>query len=217
MSDNKTLKERLAPMTGKQRVSYLWTYYKWVVLAVILGSVLLVWIVQAVISANTKVVLNGTAVNVAMNETGREFFEEGALARYGTAGTRQKVTLETVILPQDTGYNSQELYNMQMRMGVQVASQMIDYFLLDQTAYDFYKQQNMFADLTTVLTQEQTEALSPYFVYSESEPAVPVAVDVSHLRFVQENVTGSRVLLALPGNTERTAQVLALIDDLLAW
>ncbi len=220
MRDNQTLKERLAPLSGKQKIEYLWTYYKWVLLVVLLAAVLLTWAVQAIVEANTELLLAGVTMNVELNDRGRQFLEQDMLTKFGTEGARQKVTLEEMLLPDTQKGNPQELYAWMTKMAGQVSSQMVDYALMDQAAYDFYKHQGMFADLTTVLTDSQIEALTPYFVYSEATaeaPSVPVAIDVTHLRFFQENAQETVVYFAMPANTERTDRTLAMLDALLAW
>ena len=80
--DDLSLSFRLKGMSGKQRLAYLWYYYKWLVLGVLLGGALLGWFVHDWLAAsNTPVILNVTLVNAAQPEAPALF--DGFPALYG--------------------------------------------------------------------------------------------------------------------------------------
>ena len=85
--DDLSLSFRMKSMTGREKIAYLWYYYKWLVLGVLFGAVLLGWFLHDWIQAsNSGAILNVTLVNAAPAEDGALFADFPRLLGYEGEG-----------------------------------------------------------------------------------------------------------------------------------
>lgn len=178
------LRADLAPMTWKQRVDHLFTYYKWVLVAAVALGLLIHIIVSAAITANTEILLSGIGINTDLSEEGYACMTDGYFQHIGGQKGQMVQYLEGTL---DTGEDmiTQEMaYSTVVRVSSLLSLEELDYLLMDQAGYDYYAEETLFLDLRQVLPQEELSALT--LIYQED---VPVGIDLSGTWFQETWIT----------------------------
>ena len=194
------LKADLGPMTWKERMDHLWTYYKWVAGLLIVFLVLLNIGVTAAVSAKTEILLSGIGINVPMTDPGITCLSDEYLARLG-GGKRQTVQYLDEILDFDNPALGQEAsYSTVVKVTGMLTTNSLDYLLLDQKALDYYYSGDLFLDLNQVFSEEELAQLSVSEV-----GGVPKLIDLSGTWFADTYITGEGpYYLAFVYTTTRT-------------
>lgn len=212
------LKEILAPMTWRERMEYLWEYYK--IVFFVLIAVLLVINSIIGIKRMPDVVFNGTAANVVVPDGGESYLTEEWLQEIGGNPEKETVTFNLVMFPSRDELITEEELAYAQKVTSLAAAQMLDYVLLDMNALEYYLGDRIFCSLENVLTQEQLKQFENKLVYLEEGDGTtyPVAVDISDTSFGQACATvDGMVFIGFPGNTERAELSDDFLDYLLKW
>ncbi len=218
----KELKKILAPMTWRQRIDYLWTYYKYI-LGIALGVVALISIIVSCIQlSQIEHIYNGILLNVPVTEQGKEALSDGVLTYFEADGKKQVVDLQELSYVEAS--NSISADNNQatlINLTVTVAAKSVDYVLCDEYALNTVVLQRGYADLRTVLTQQQISQLEAYFVWTkatEETESYPAALDISYIPFAQSCAPKTEKLyLLFPGNSDNMEKNSDFLDYLLKW
>ena len=200
------LKEDLAPMSWRERIDHLWTYYKWLVFAVIGVGIFLHMILSTVIAGNKEVLLCGISINVPITEAGVSCLSEDYLARLeGTK--RQTVQFQEEILDFENPALGQEAsYSTVVKVSGLISTENLDYLILDQKALDYYSEGDLFIDLRELFPQE-TLAQLPVLELG----GVPMLIDLTGTWFAQTHITGGEACyLGFAYNTLRPEACLDL-------
>lgn len=200
----------LKPMTWRQRVDHIWTYYKGGILTV---AFILFAAISLIVSnlSQKESAMCGVSVNVTVSTEGTAYLEESYLAHLGTPAGKEAVlypiyygSLEEAVVEYE--YN----YNQIMRPVLMVSAQELDYLLLNAESMQRYMAYELFLDLRSIFSAEELAAMGDSVIRSipmdeedqpvETEP-IPVAIDISSLPFVSENILSSGpVYLAFANN-----------------
>ena len=228
MSEKKELKgwkklcADMKPMTFEQKVDHLWTYYKeWL----IIGFLLVVSVCAMVTSSkNTskEVILNGMLVNISISQQGVDYLGVEYMEAVGGNPDKQKVELDyTNFENLADPTNAEDNYSKSMLLIARVTGGMMDYAILDKMGLEFYLTQDVFRDLREFFTAEEMAALEPYLIYAqvEGEPdRWPMAVDITHLPFVQDTMEQEeQVFFTLSGNVRSEEACRSIWEYINAW
>lgn len=213
------VKDVLKDMSWEQRIDYIWSYFG---VYIIIGTVVLVVLISllaTVLRPQKDVLLSGVSVGVTITDDGQRQLTDMLFAPMGgTDADTQTVEFVQRYLGSKEDY---EGYSAQvMGMVALVASQSLDYAILDEEALEQFAGGQMFADLSTLLTAEQMAALEGKLITMEYEEvgAIPVAIDISDLPFIKECAPGEKTaFIAFPGNTARADMTDEFFAWLLAW
>lgn len=219
---HKGIKESLAEMSFKQKVDYLWTYYKWI-LAVAAGVILLICIVvSSIMNKSVTTLYSGTVINMELSEEGEAYLTDDLFSHLGGVDKKEKVNLT------NSYYN--DLSNTQdpeadaaaaMQVTSMVAAKELDYIIMDELSFNYYVKASIFSSLKDMLSQELMEQYSESVVYytdEEEGTTFPVAIDITGTSFAQDCLTGSKpVYIAFCGNTGRTDRNSEFFTYLLDW
>lgn len=211
------LKNTLAPMTWKERIGYLWEYYKHVLFLTVIAIALVVSIISIAVSPDPC--FEGVCANVQFSEEGITHMTAQWLDVMG-GNPKKEVANFSTFLFQDVGTSDLPGYTLSMRITPMVFSQALDYMLMDQQALDYYLTQSVFQDLHISLTDEQISQMEDHLVYFEKEDGTkfPIALDISEIAFVKAHATTpDKVYIAFPGNTKRVDLCDDFLDHLLNW
>ena len=171
------LKADLAPMSWRQRVDHLWTYYRWLAFAVICVVIFLSMILSATISGSREVLISGIGINVSMTEEGIVCLNDDYLTRLG--GTkRQTVQYLNEVLDSDT--LDEVSYSTTVKVTGLISTEKLDYLILDQIALDYYGADELFLDLRELFPQETLAQLPVVEI-----GGVPILLDLSDTWFAQ--------------------------------
>lgn len=221
----KKLRADLKPMTFKEKLDHLWSYYKEVLLVAGLVVLTICVMVSSIINMNTETLAYGVLGNVSCSAKGYSYLTEDYFAQITQNPKREQVVLDSIAfedpaLAEDTDMN----YQASMRLIALVSAKMVDYMFLDHYTMEFYISDDFYMDLRDLLSQEELEALESDFIYAQPETfdeMFPVAIDVTELPYVKENIrTGdedTRVYLAFAANTQRPETCLQIWERVKAW
>lgn len=214
-SDNRSLREILASMTQKEKLNYLWSYYKWVPVVVLVVIAVIGSAIGIIREKSRDTLLSGMLVNVGMTEAGEHWFREELLN--GLGGTEEdQLALEStwfgdLLSSNDPGAD----HTSAMKLTAKVTAHKLDYALMDDIAYGYYENQDVFSSLEEVLTPELLTAWEERIICHEG---VPLALDLTDTPFAEKLLlSGGKIYLAFPGNTKNTEEILGFVELLTNW
>lgn len=213
----------LKPMTPKQRVDHLWTYYKYylvvVFLVVMTGSVM----ITVAVNRSREMLVSGMMVNLSMEQQAVNYLTEDYLADLGGTKGKQVVELTSTEFgdPLDPSHGEDSYFISQVLIS-RVSGKMLDYMLLDRFAMEYYILTDVYMDLRNFFTPQELEELNSkkLVIYAQEEGSerYPIAVKINHLPFVQDNLTEeTEVFFAISGSTPRPDMCRNVWNRLQAW
>lgn len=184
----------LRPMSWRDRLDHIWTYYKEIILIALIAILLLVSIVSHALKPRAEVRMYGYLANITLSEEGYSYLKEGYLSHLEGIQGEQTVQLNSTTFGGE-GYltDIEANYNAALAPVLQVTAQEVDYMLLDEIALEFYMNKEIFWDLRQLLTAKELQDLKEKLTYyqpvdTDGNPvgeSIPVAVDISDAAFAQ--------------------------------
>lgn len=193
------LKQDLAGMSFREKAEHIWTYYRsWVIVAVAILMLISIF-ASSFINLTTHTLVTGASVNVVLQDDAKAYMSEGLKPLLETGKNREEAYLEIAY----TTESLEENYYLQQNLQVLIASQDLDYVLLDKKGIDLLLPVEPFMDLREAFTDEELEGFSVHNVQaSETAEAIPSLIDISDWAIVK-NGSGKKFYFAIIGNTER--------------
>lgn len=154
--------------TTKQKIQYVWDYYKWHILIPIIVVAVIIWyIVQVVTAKDTLfqgIFLNAYGTNTydTTTEWLDEFYE---LQEINT--DKEEISLNTSLYY--TAGNVNANYETLQVLMAWNAAECLDFMAGDVSSLTELSYRGYFTDLRKILTDEQLEAYEPYFLYMDQE------------------------------------------------
>lgn len=223
----KKLLSDLKPMTFTQRVDHIWTYYKEYMFVGFMVLLLVIAACTAISNIGREVYLSGTLCNVSMTQAGHAYLMEDYPTRHPEAGEGNTFLTSAVFENPLTVSQVDSSYQAAMGLYAQIEAKDIDYLFMDQVAMDFYGAQEVFLNLEDFFTEEELAQWEDKLIYVQFEDEQgnleelrePLALDVSDLPFVKENIhaPGNKVYFAISGNMPRPEATRQVWNDILAW
>lgn len=188
MSISKEVKEQRAKLKGapfKDKWQYFLDYYKWPTLAIIAGVLFILFITKDVIKASKPVYVSAVFIN-SHSLTDNTALQEDFISYTGIDPKKYNVHIDSTIsiragsIDEDSYYNDQRVFAMLM-------AKEIDCMLVDETLFPTYKNQGIFEDLSTLLTDEQMEKYADRIVYettNDISTPYPMAIDLSQVPYL---------------------------------
>ena len=207
--DLQKLRQEMKPMTFRQKVDHLWTYYKAYFFVSLPMLIIVVGLITSMVSNTVERVVTGIMVNITIDQEGYNYlsidYEE-----YLQLGKDQKVKLEyTSFDDLQTSTDSERNYYAAMGVIGEVAANVLDYMILDGMGMQFYATQEIYGDLRTVFTEEELQyfADNDLLVYCLEEGQTekwPAAVKIDDVPFVKQYIrSDDGVFFAISGSSQR--------------
>lgn len=212
----KSLKKDMAHMTGKEKLNHIWTYYKWL-LVVLVVLIMAVSILLASITNLRKInLLGGISVNVEMSEEGVAYLEDGFKAKIGTGSKRETVVFSGTDV--GAGETFDEGYAIQS-VDALCANGELDYMIMDQSAHTIFFNRSAYKELNEIFTEEELlELQSKGIGVGYNDDNVPISLDITDCAFIQANAkTKDRVYLMFVLNGPNLNNCKAFLEHILAW
>lgn len=221
--DEKTVKQiireelgKLSKLSWKQRIVYIWDYYKPLFVALI--GIIAAISLGVTIYHNKQLnhLLNIYFVNCNSIELNSDDFTDGFAEALGGIGEKDVIMLDITMA--FTGDNSQyEMANQMKMMALSSAAEM-DVILVDEEKYLELEPQGFFADLSQILSEEQMEEWTDLLVTGTTleDGTVPVtAIDLTDSPLLTEKnaYPGLKVYGTVAVTSERTE----LSDEFFAY
>lgn len=206
-------KEKMKTMSGKDKVWYIWEYYKFPIFGVILG-IFLVWTVaSSVYRSGFETVLHCMYLNNREEELNTAPLEED-FAAYLELNEKQTITAESTYITY--GDNMTEFtYASMAKISALIAAKDLDIIICDRENFEHYASMNGGLDLTAVLSAELLTRISDHLEYAPDEEGKSHAygIDLTGTEFAsQSNLTQGPPILLIVSNSTRTETVFTLLD-----
>lgn len=214
--------EATAGMSLKQKAEYFWTYYKWV-LAVAAGVIVLICIVvSSAMNKSVTTLYSGIVINAELSEEGQAYLSDGWFEQLGGVEKKEKVDISSTYYNDLSATQDPEAdAAAAMRVTAMVAAKELDYIIMDELSFNYYKKASIFSSPEEMLSQEQLEQFADKIVCytdEESGETYPVAIDISDMTFTKDCIQAKgKVYIAFCGNTERTERNCEFFTYLLNW
>lgn len=218
----KKLKETLAPMTWKQRIDHLWTYYKVVAVVFVILCIVVSLVITGIQNKQIDHLYSGVLVNTPLTDEGMAVFTNDLLQRYGTGNGKEVIDLEQLYYGDDSipdiAENNQDVL---LRLTVLAGAQSVDVILCDEYFLNQFVVYSGYGDVRNILSEKQLAQLSEKLVWSKEiseNESYPVAVDISDTEFVKNCVTKSnKVYLFFPHSSDNAERNVDFVDYILQW
>lgn len=210
------LSNALKPMSWKDRIVHLWTYYKWVGFTVLAVAAAISIIVHAVTAKDP--LFSGATVNLLLSEEGRSYITDDWKEQLSDA-PQDWVDLAEMFTSDDVTMVGQDAVTATLQLSVMIASGELDYVMMDKETLGHFLEQGAFSDLRTMLADEQLDRLGNRVLYvTDGAESYPAAIEITATDFTQSCMAyAEAVYIAFPGNTERTEWVDDFLEHLLSW
>lgn len=207
-------REKLSNMSLKDKIWYIWEYYKVPIIAVII-------IVSVAISVGTTIYNNrfDTALYcvVVNNRTSQEVDETKVLEEIkeylGLSDIREIVYDSSMYV--SYGNSVSELsYATMAKISALVASRDLDIMIADTENIDHYAELGGMSNLEEVLPQDLYETVKDRLYYAKDENGVkiPCAVSLEDTKFAEDlNLSMDPPLISLFSNSEHTDHCISLL------
>ncbi len=218
----KKLLSDLKPMTWKERIDHIWTYYKEHAFFAAVIITIIVAFISGAINASKEVLINGMMVNISITQAGYNYLDRDYFEDLGGNKRTQVVQLTYANFSslEDAVY-ADDNYSSAMKLVSLVSGGHLDYIILDQFGMEFYISQDVYLNLREFFTEEEMTGLESRLVYAQeegTEDRIPIAVDISDLAFVKENITTEgKTYFALGGNNPDLEMCRDVWNRLHAW
>ena len=218
----KSLKKDMANMTYKEKLSHIWTYYRWI-LIVVLILIMLVSILLASLENKRKIMLlGGVTVNVELSEEGRAYLGDDFKEIIGTGNKRETVSLShTDIYELSNTMVYEDNYYAVMSLLALGSNQEMDFMILDQTGFQTLLPHEAYLPLQEVYTPEELATLEDRLVAvtdEETKTTSMLALDITDCAFIQEHTNEKGpVYFVYVANTPRLEVCREFCDYLLSY
>lgn len=210
------MKEVLADLTFKQKVQYLWQFYKIYILAALSPLILLAgtFIWSAV--NKTEVLFNGIGVNVNATAEGGKILSDGMFELMGGTNSKKENVgfREMDIFSEDSVMETDTASSNVMTIAAWLSVGDVDYMLLSEKAFEFYKG-DIFWDLEKLLSEEQQTVWRSMFVEMETENGDLFygAIDLTDTVLAKKYITTEgKIYVVFPGKAKQIDKVALFLD-----
>lgn len=211
-------KKAMAELGPLGKIKYFIYYYKWHVIATVFAlSMISLFVYEQV--TKEEMVFQAVFVNSFPNMENEEFmagFEE----QLGLDTQKETAVLDTSIFINPDEPSSYDDENTQ-KLFVMASAQMIDVCVANEAYYNEMADAEYFADLSTILTEEQMKEYEDRLFYYDApedgiEGEVPVGIDVSDSPKIVESQSfpNTKAYFGIVVNTERIESSLAFLEYL---
>ena len=213
----------MKPMTFTQKVDHLWSYYKEYLIIIIMVVAMICVIITSISYRSQEILVTGMMVNIQIDQEGFDYLSTDYLDHLGGKEGKQRVELDYTTFDLTNVEDAEANYNQSMILIARVSGALLDYAIMDAVAMQFYVTKETFLDLRELFSEEELAALAEenrliYVREEESTDEVPVAIEITNLAFVQDNIdTTQRIFFSVSGSTPRPERARYTWEYLHAW
>ena len=217
------LKKDMEPMSFWEKIDHLWYCYKlYIIVAaaitVMLGGVLVSFLSHR--SQNT--LISGMLVNVSIDQAGMNYLT-GEYEAFLQAEKNEVAELESTYFSELSEYSPEDDYSKVLALMARVDGKLTDYMLLDKVGMETGIVYDLFFDLRDFLTEEEFKTLADadlliYAMVKGEDERWPIAVKITNLPFVQDNVNNEGdIYFSLSGREPRLEMCRNVWEYIHAW
>lgn len=216
------LRDEMKPMSWKQRVDHIWTYYKEYIGVFALLLFVLTGLITSSIEAQKDTIITGVMVNITIEQEGFNYLSTDYAEKLDI-GKNQKVSLEYTSFADVATSAEEQDYYAAMTVIAEVSAKRLDYMILDKLGMEFYVSQEVYMDLRQVFTEDELaefaqKNLLVYCMEEEEQEPWPAAIKINDLAYIKDNVTSEGdVYFALSGSSTKYDELRAVWEYINAW
>lgn len=215
----KELKSILKPMSWNDRLDYLWTYYKVVLVLALVAAMIISIVVSAIQSKQIQNLYSGALINLVVEQEKQDDIINELTDLMHGDGKKRIVKLTDISYipgndPEDFEINDAAA----MKLAMLVTTGSLDYILTDDGTYAELIARDTYANLQNILTEEQQTQLKDNMIWREADgeyPSYPMALDISDTAFAKRIAPYNKVVYVIfvgnTGNSERNQAFLEYI------
>ena len=147
-------KEKLSKMNFKEKMAYIWEYYK----AVIFGIIAVIFIIGTIVNIHENAKYYDLVSIAVVDYAGLQDvspIEEDIKEALGTGDKYEKVSIDTSYSFGENMENAD--YNTLMKFTAVIAAQSMDVLICSKAVYDNYSKDDYFLDLSTLFDEATCE------------------------------------------------------------
>ena len=220
----KKLKVDLKPMSFREKVDHIWTYFKEVILVTVISLVVIIGLGFNILKPEKELLMGGMCACTYLTEEGEAYLSETYFQQLQGNPKKQEVQLYFRSFG-DFTTSTQDYEAFQAIMSMMNA-QMVDYLLIDDDRLEPFIGYESLMDLSKVFTAEELEHFGNKIRYAQhadedgnpTGEMIPVAVDITDLPFMQNcRMYEQYVFLAFAVNAPNEDSLRDFWQYLLAW
>ena len=224
------LVEEMKPMSFRQKVEHIWTYYKEHLFVIAMAVVVVIAIISSAINSNRQIMLSGMLCNVGMSMDGYNYLTEDFFEKNGGDSSVEDIFLSSqeFALPESMDQSQVDAaYVSAMSIISMVEAKKLDYMIITEDAFGYFLGHEIYMDLSEFLTPEEMEQWKGKVVYAQAEAEdgtvgemYPVGINISDLPFTKDCVRAGKdetVYFTVIANTPRQELTRQIWEDILAW
>ncbi|MCC8168665.1 MAG: hypothetical protein LIO37_04925 [Clostridiales bacterium] len=158
MTDRQKAVKNFHDLHGRQRIQYIWDYYKLPLLVACIILYIIGYIIYGKVT-HKDVALYIASVNITMSDSLSAELTDGFLSVSGIDSSRNSVSLySNLYLTDDTDDEMfQYSYASSMKILGSIDGELLDVVIMNQEAFDAFSQNGYLCDLETLLTDADPE------------------------------------------------------------
>lgn len=209
-----TEREKLKNMSSKDKIWYIWAYYKWFFIAAAIAIFMLGSLGKAAYMSTFKTVLHVAVVNNRTSEeTAMTTVTEDFHSWLGL-GKKDRIITEPLFISYNDASTEYSIANM-AKVSAMASAQELDVMIGDAETIDHYATAGAFQNLEMALTPDILARVEDRLYYAEDETGAPYAcaVDLSDTEFAEKcQLMQEPPLVGVIVNSERNEYAMKLIE-----
>lgn len=199
-------KQKLHRLHGRQKIQYIWDYYKLPIFICLIFIYILGYIAYGYLT-HKETILSVALINVASEEHLTTMLSEEFLKENHINTDKNEVSLYTglYLTADDTNDNYQYAYATNIKLLGMIDAQELDVVLMNEEAFDIFSERGYLYELENLLKEkdkEQYEKLSPYLKSAgKSTDNAKLALELSHAPLIQEMDFNGEIYFGIIANT----------------
>lgn len=206
-------KEKLSHMSFKDKMWYIWEYYKFHMLIGLFILFILSAVGTSIYDSTIETELHCIVLNSPRSQENFGVITEEFSQAMGY-GKKQEIYVESMVSSYGEGQGATSDYTTVMKMSTLIAAAELDMLICDQEGFDYYGRMDAYADLTTLLPADLLETVEDRICYAQTEDGRQVAagIDLTDTWFAEAvDLTMETPYLCVMINSARTDTCVDLI------
>ena len=187
----KKLKVDLKPMTFREKIDHVWTYFKEVILVAVISLVVIIGLGINILKPEKELLMGGMCACTYLTEEGEYYLQDAYFEKLQGNPKKQEVGLHFRSFG-DFTTSTQDYESFQAIIAMMTA-EMIDYLLIDDDRLEPFIGYESLMDLRQVFTAQELEQFGDKIRYAQhadedgnpTGEKIPVALDITDLPFIQ--------------------------------
>ncbi|MBO5892372.1 MAG: hypothetical protein J6Q30_06630 [Oscillospiraceae bacterium] len=220
----KKLKVDLKPMTWRQKIDHIWTYFKEAILITVISLIVLIGVGFNVLKPEKELLMGGICVSTYISAEGENYLMDAYFEQLQGNPKKQEIQMYFRDFG-DFGTSPQD-YDAFQSIIAMMSAEMIDYLFVDENRLAPFIGYESLLDLRQVFTAEELEQFGTKVRYAQpmdddgnpTGERIPVAVEITDLPFMQDcKKYNQKIFLSFAVNAPNKDSLRDFWQYLLAW